>query len=1028
MSRGDAVRLTSLHVDRLPGLDQPLHLDALTAGVNVIVGPNASGKSSLVRALMAVLYPSEHEGVLDVRAEFGSAGGEVLRAHRIGQDVAWERDGRSDPAPALPPYHLVGAYSIRLEDLLAAERAAQAKPRGRGRSQTRDQELTAIGDVDRAIATVIGTALSGGIDLGAVRRGIGTQSEAGLKLARALREAAAERGRLTAARAALREREDKLPGQEDDLKAAREHASRSQAVASARELLEAGRELAAANAELSQYPPGLEDLRGGEYDTLVELDEQIDSDTRSADEVARDISELRGVLAGVGFDPQLTRASVDPQVKMAARLVSDAEELARKSVELAALKARRREVERRLGGVPTGSSVSGGVIDDELLERVESLVEARQAAASDLDALERQRSRLEADQPAGPDADVPTEQLSRLRLDLLRWLALPHDALRRPAWAWGVALALTLATVIATVMATVTANVAANVTATVAAPVATPVAATAPDLDMTLPLVLAGCAVLWLIVMWIVVRTPADASRRPLEAEVLRTLANLHTGLDRGVTDELTWDHRSVADRVAAIDRVLAEHARTRSEHERRADALRSVEVDIEAAGVRRDRTQKLLDELRGTHGFTLAPDVRLSSWLQAIRDLTSVSADLAALHAAGSQVHDRVTKGTADLKRFLVESTDATAEEVEALDHLHLGSRLEDLARRVSQRDSDAARLAGLEREQERATASLRRLATERSQLLAVAMVADGDDAARELRRRMELLPARRESSDRLRKAEAAVKHLERLLEHEDAGLLELAAIGDDSELDHLSAECEAAATRAEALEASIRQTRDDIERAASDRSIERATARLAAATEDLTAHRAEALRLGAARFLLERVEAEHRAEARPPELERAAALFERFTRGAFTLHVDETAPTQAALAAADANGRRLTLDQLSSGTRAQLLIASRLAFALEAEARDGSRARAASGAPPLGLPFVLDEALTTSDPERFAAVAAALLDVAAFEGRQVIYLSARQDDADLWRQAAAAHGSSIGVVQLGSHGVGSAASPAAS
>ena len=61
-------------------------------------------------------------------------------------------------------------------------------------------------------------------------------------------------------------------------------------------------------------------------------------------------------------------------------------------------------------------------------------------------------------------------------------------------------------------------------------------------------------------------------------------------------------------------------------------------------------------------------------------------------------------------------------------------------------------------------------------------------------------------------------------------------------------------------------------------------------------------------------------------------------------------------------------------------------------------------------------------------AAVAAALLDVAAFEGRQVIYLSARQDDADLWRQAAAAHGSSIGVVQLGSHGVGSAASPAAS
>src|SRR5690606_11470589 len=66
------MRLVSLRVEQLPGLTQPLYLQDITAGVTVVVGPNASGKSSLVRALMAVLYPREHKGVLRVEAEFRS--------------------------------------------------------------------------------------------------------------------------------------------------------------------------------------------------------------------------------------------------------------------------------------------------------------------------------------------------------------------------------------------------------------------------------------------------------------------------------------------------------------------------------------------------------------------------------------------------------------------------------------------------------------------------------------------------------------------------------------------------------------------------------------------------------------------------------------------------------------------------------------------------------------------------------------------------------------------------------------------
>jgi uncharacterized protein YhaN len=265
------------------------------------------------------------------------------------------------------------------------------------------------------------------------------------------------------------------------------------------------------------------------------------------------------------------------------------------------------------------------------------------------------------------------------------------------------------------------------------------------------------------------------------------------------------------------------------------------------------------------------------------------------------------------------------------------------------------------------------------------------------------------------------------------EGGLLTMVEAGRRDLLEEAAAACRTAQDSVDALAKTINQTEREIELTASDRRISQATARLGEAVEALSAHREEALRLAAAHFLLREVEAEHEVEARPPALERAAALFARFTREDFVLRFEHGGRSGGRLAAADRTGRLFELSELSTGTRAQLLIASRLAFALEAEATARGAAGSASAdgqasAARFALPFFLDEALTTSDPQRFAAVATAILDVAKEEGRQFIYLSARDDDARLWHSAAAAHGSTVTVVQLGSHGAGKAASPAAS
>ncbi len=68
------------------------------------------------------------------------------------------------------------------------------------------------------------------------------------------------------------------------------------------------------------------------------------------------------------------------------------------------------------------------------------------------------------------------------------------------------------------------------------------------------------------------------------------------------------------------------------------------------------------------------------------------------------------------------------------------------------------------------------------------------------------------------------------------------------------------------------------------------------------------------------------------------------------------------------------------------QLLLAARMAWTRHLEA----------GREP--LPFFLDEALTTSDPERFHEVASSVASLVEEEGRQVFYLCAQPTDVQLW------------------------------
>jgi len=196
---------------------------------------------------------------------------------------------------------------------------------------------------------------------------------------------------------------------------------------------------------------------------------------------------------------------------------------------------------------------------------------------------------------------------------------------------------------------------------------------------------------------------------------------------------------------------------------------------------------------------------------------------------------------------------------------------------------------------------------------------------------------------------------------------------------------EDEALASELEALNG----VRGGIDRALSDAArghvLGDALAAVAAAEQELQDGRTRAAEDLCARLLLDEARSQRDRSQPPPALKAARERFERFTHHGWRIDLGLDGAFRAHDVAQDAER---SLDELSDGTRAQLLLAARLA-ALE------------SNEGPLGpFPLCLDEALSTTDPKRFDAVAAALFEEVD-RGRQVIYLTADPSEARQWEDA---------------------------
>ncbi|MBD3222844.1 hypothetical protein GF314_16575 [bacterium] len=779
---------------------------------------------------------------------------------------------------------------------------------------------------DHALSRAVRRQLAGGFD---VQRLLETLTVTG-------REGLAERRRLDTAEGEIRRRrqeqhdladqESRLEGLRARRQAARDAGDRARALRTALALTEARDAAAIASTQLQErWPACMATLKPGDWSRLSGLRERLSGLRETLRSVA---DEEASALA----DLDATRLGDDPPLAEVVDLARDRIGQARQLDErLQHVREERRGAEAALAAArealaPWGIPTDDAPADPGELRAAAARASERLRLAAEESGLQALLVREEFRDDADP-ADDP-DRLAAARRAALQWL----DAGGERQWPWPALVAGV--SLIATGL----------------------IGDAWPEPWIGWVATGLGAAVVLWSIGWFVARPASRRARADL----------LATGLDPGEA----WKPAPMRSFVDHLNQRAIAHAVRDLRHR-----LRERLIDEQ------EQLQRRASELAGD-----GPDA-----------LTEL--DLAErLHrgAAHGQARQRLYELTArcedlearldDLRTHVVDALDGWLPDQATGDVTALAAAVEDLHRR-RQAHAEAHRdLADARRRHRETGERIAEVSGEIEELLSSQDLGPDDD--HELRRRVEALPeyerlaaAARETAAEVRVREA---EFERLEPHLRDAVRTTAARGVTALREELD-EASAIAAGLTDLDHEIVAIETRLARAESEVAFDRAIEARDAVRDELTELREQVRDVAIRRRLLELVERRHRTVAEPPVLARARGLLREFTHGRHELTL--TGDDHGFRALDTRTGQGLPLTALSDGTRAQLLLAARLAYIAEAER--GSR-----------VPLFLDESLTAADPARFAAVAGAVLDLVDREERQVFYLTCDPADVMAWQR----------------------------
>ena len=918
------MRLKWLKIQTLPGIEPGFIFEAPGAGINIVTGPNAIGKSSLARALGYLLHGARKEDppALSLEAELES-GDITWRVLRNGSQVVWYLNGEAASRPTLPGAGQTGLYRLSMEQLLTGD------------------------DYDRDLAQELLNTLRGGFDLDAPRTELRSRfarnEEKNLhNTEQVLRRAEDEYGD-------LERQEQKLPRLSRDIEAAKAAQKRVARLEYGLKLHDAISARKSCAGELKIYPLGMDELQGDELQRLADLEEK----SRTLDEELRDQQRRLQDSETSLEQTELQRSAPDPEGLYA--IESCLQQIGQKIERHRHARKDLAEADAalKIARVPFNDAEKPTCLDAQSLEQAEAI-------AAPLIKAQNRRNELQLryDQAGAVPDETEINKLYDAGRALRHWLsaavveAMPQatrleQGLRRTLW-----IILILTACSAVILPGV--------------------------LTILAGLLAVGllCTVAW---DWFFVlgkrRQRAGSGTQQAQREFNRT----------GLAGPPDWTVAAVQEYLST--RVEQPYNALVLQRERAAQAagigpeLQRVETEIEELQARK---QAVAAEL----GFdpelpSISPDL----FIQHCRQLAEAESRYHEAKVGVDEVEQDIARNAALARDFLVQWRRADAplpgESEDEHDINLLQAAFQDVKRRASKAEKTRDNIERGKQDIQRIKRDIGDNQAAIKQIFKKCGLEPGDRI--ELDRRLGLLGEWQEKCQTLEKEKAKEESIRSELETSP----EIIRDADESNVAKLRNDFAMASEQAgkytERVQEQARIT-TRLNDAGKDRKLSDAYASVNTAKAILEDKREDALLHEVTEILLNDVEQAFHTENEPQMLRRARTLFREITAHAFDLKLNKDDK----FSAHDLKQKvPRALSELSSGTRMQLLLALRLAW-VEAQEQGGEC-----------LPLFLDEALTTSDEDRFGVMANSLERLAATENRQIFYLSARRHECILWKLA---------------------------
>ena len=441
-----------------------------------------------------------------------------------------------------------------------------------------------------------------------------------------------------------------------------------------------------------------------------------------------------------------------------------------------------------------------------------------------------------------------------------------------------------------------------------------------------------------------------------------------------GLEPPAAWSKDEVRSRLIDLYDAIAAHKLA----ERRAEWRDSLATDPDSL----ERKEQELEETRA----------ELQDQLGAAPDASDVELAVISKRVLDWQkAHDEV-EGLQESIHPVDEQIDAAREELQAKlapyaydDVLSSGEateRIRDLENREQQREGAQRDFDQATETIEEATEKIAKLENERDKIFAKLDLDSSDhDRLEELCEQVEAYESAAEEIQEAKiRADAAADELEGYPGFEpDLKEQEIADLREDRR------EAERTAEEFDELQSRIADIEAEIRQAKSDDQVETALAERDRALDDLKDQLDDDSAAMVGDVLVDHVQEATMETSRPDVFERAREILATITRGRYRLDFDESEGEFRAFDESKQKG--LALEELSSGTRVQVLLAVRIAFVEQQEQG-------------VQIPLLLDETLANTDDRRAKTIIDSTIELAR-NGRQVFYFTAQGDEVAKWTAA---------------------------